>query len=228
MKFYKVTWTFNDADALQYMWSRDKRKERAFRAPVVEHEWTPPHAIRFEHGGPFSYGAKLKGGRLTDRSRAEFQKLWVVTEPKTRSARDTIGGFSILLFDIPLVSHRLKTAIEGCDSGPFEFVEFKNVWDTLHDCPVEGGPFYLANLLARIDSLDKDASEIYSIPRSDGTSFNTVRANRCFISESAALNATIWRDSAVAEVFCTSEFRALLEAAGCRGWHFVEVPVSPR
>jgi hypothetical protein len=227
MKFYSVGWTSDNEDALWYKWSRDNTLEGVFRAPFAEDEWTPSQAIRFEHGGPRSYGAVLRGGRLTETTRAELKKLWIVTQPETRWPRDTVGSFSILIDDMPLVAHRLKTAIEGFDDKLFEFMKVEAVWDTAHNCPLDGGPFYLANLLARIDSLDKQTSEIYSIPRFDGTSFNSVSSNRCFISEGAVQNASIWRDSVVAEVFCTDHFRELLEDAGCRGWCFNEARVSP-
>jgi hypothetical protein len=227
MKCFKIGWAAESEGGLPYQWSRNNTLQGVFRAPFSEDEWTPPQDIRFEHGGPKSYGALLRGGRLTEATKAELAKLWCITQPKTRLSRETVGCFSRLLDDLPLVSDRLKAAIEEHDFGLFEFVKVEKIWNTNHDCQLNGGPFYFANLLARVDSLDKQASEIQSIPRFDGTSFNLVNDSRSLIAGNTVQSASIWRDSVVAEVYCTGSFRELLEAAGCNGWSFTEIPVVP-
>lgn len=225
MKCFKIGWAAESEGGLPYQWSRDNTMQGVFRAPFSENEFTPPQDIRFEHGGPKSYGALLRGGRMTEATKAELRKLWCVTQPATRSPRDTVGSFSRLLDDVPLVSERLRRSLEEHGSNLFEFEKVERVWDTAHTCPLNDGPFYLANLLIRIDSLDKETSEIHSIPRFDGTSFNLVNDNRSSIARSAVEKASIWRDSVSAEVYCTGSLREHLEVAGCKGWAFTEIAV---
>jgi hypothetical protein len=227
MRCFKIGWAAESEGGLPYQWSRDNTLQGVFRAPMSEDEWTPRRDLRFEHGGPGSDGALLLGGQLTEPTKAELRKLWYVTQPKTRGPRANIGHFSRLLDDIPLVSDRLRTAIEGHDGGVFEFVKVETVWDMTHDCPLGGGPFYLSNLLARLDCLDKEASAIKSIPRFDGTTFNSVNENRTFIAKSVVQCASIWRDTTASGVYCSASFRELLEVSGCSGWSFTEVPVVP-
>jgi|GEM_PF-2950182 len=216
------------AGGLTYLWSRTQSKAGRFIIPHSDSEWVPYRNIRFEHGGLLSYGATAKGGRLTSKTKSELLKLWFVSEPTEKYSRDVVGSFGELLHDMPLCSEKLKNAITTLDEDTFEFLEIKNVWDEFHNCAIDGGPFFMANLLIRADAWDKEKSQITPLTRADGTSFNSVSISRCAVDATQVPESGIWRDSLTNTVLCTQKYRDFLITSGCRGWSFTEVPVTNR
>ncbi|OED49143.1 hypothetical protein AB838_08075 [Rhodobacteraceae bacterium (ex Bugula neritina AB1)] len=226
MKYYLIKSDFENGKALDYSWSRDKTLQGVFRVPLPSDEWVPRRDIRFENGGVLSYEAVLKGARLTSETVRELRKLNCVVRPEFEGPRDTIAVFSVNIDKIPLVSLKLKTALEQEFTDAFEFVCIEQVWDEVRDCPVPGGPYFLANLLKRVDSWDKGKTEIHSVTRKNGTTFNTANISKGVIDEGAVAGENIWRDMVTSDVFCSETFRDFLIDIGCVGWGFREVTSS--
>lgn len=227
MKCYLIGMDFEPEMSMFYNWSRSTSIEDVFRVPLPRDEWVPRRDIRFETGGVHSYGAILQGGRLTETTKQELAKLYCVVQSQSGTARETIDSFSVILYDFPLVSSRLKSALEDSFAGTFEFAAVEQVWNEVHDSPLPGGPYYMANLLNRIDSWDKERSVIYSMTRKDGTTYNTTNTSKSALLESALENASIWRDTVTSDVLCTETFRDFVTEVGCVGWSFREVSVTP-
>ena len=212
-----------------YIWSRNRSQTAIFTMPFSVNEWVPFRDLRYESGGIFSDGAYLKGTPLTDKTKTELQRLWYLTGTNRREPRNLIGTFSINMDNIPLFSETLTEVINDIDSALFEFVKVDNVWDSAHDCPIDGGPFYLANLLRRIDSWDKELTEILSRRRPNGSYINDVSSkSKRVVMQSAVEGISIWRDSVTRHVMCTEEFRDRIVEVGCHRWSFREVDVSER
>ncbi|MFW8594393.1 imm11 family protein [Cribrihabitans neustonicus] len=227
MKCFVIRMDFEAEMSMFYSWSRTTSLEGVFRVPLPRDEWVPRRDIRFEHGSVRSYGALLRGGRLTEATKHELAKLHCVVQSQSGTARETIDSYSINMDKIPLVNGRLKSALEDRFAGVFDFAPVNQVWNEVHDCPLPGGPYYMANLLARIDSWDKEKSVIHSVTRKNGTSFNSTNTSKSALLESALEDASIWRDTVTGDVLCTEDFRDFVTEAGCAGWSFREISVTP-
>ncbi|MDC0659647.1 hypothetical protein N6L27_16720 [Leisingera sp. SS27] len=226
MKCFLIEMDFEPEMPMFYNWSRSTSREGVFRLPFPWDEWVPERDIRFETGGVHSYGTILKGGRLTETTKQELAKLYCVVKSQSGAARETIDGFSVNMDKTPLVNSRLKSALEDSFAGTFEFAAVEQVWNEVHDSPLPGGPYYMANLLKRLDGWDKERSVIYSMTRKDGTTYNTTNTSKSALLESALENASIWRDSVTRDVLCTETFRDFVTEVGCAGWSFREVSVT--
>ncbi|MEQ8257921.1 MULTISPECIES: imm11 family protein [Roseovarius] len=226
MKCYLIEANYGTPDFLDYVFARAPDYGERIHYDDYEDEWVPGRDMKYEHGGPLSYGATVKGGRFTDKTRAEFQKIWCVSRPKAERRFDVIKPFDAILDSIPLFSERLKDAIEAVDPALFEFVRMERTWDDVHKTPIAGGPFYLANLLARRDCWDQDRTRIVPQKRGDGSYFNTISGSGRAVLRSRVKDALIWRDTLTKTVVCTDAFKGMVEAVGCKGWWFREIAVT--
>lgn len=228
MKCYKIGKNGDNGFGCGIQWSRDRSFDGIFTEPVPKSEWNPHRDFRYEDGGIRSYGALVKPSRLTAKTISNLQMLWVVTTTKIDAPHDVLGDYSILMNNLALVSERLKDILEALDPALFEFVPIPNVWDTTTQAPVNGGPFYLANVITRIDAWDMDETIIDSIPNNIGGSINLLRMDTATAKRSKIANALIWRDPVTGHVLCTEVFRELLENAGVKGWGYYPLKVSDK
>jgi hypothetical protein len=228
MKCYEIKLRRDSPFGCGIQWSRDQSYDGIFIQPVPKQEWDPHHDFRYEDGGVLSYGALVKCSKLTAKTKLNLQKLWVVTTTRIDAPHDVLGDYSILLNNLPLVSARLKSILQEQDSGLFEFVSIPNVWDSARNGPVNGGPFYLANVLNRLDVWDMDETIIDSITRDDGSTLNLLRITTATAMRSKIATALVWRDPLTGHVICTETFKNLLENAGVEGWDFYTLKVSDK
>lgn len=228
MKCYEISLNGDSDFGRGFQWSRDQSYDGIFIQPLPKSEWNPGCDFRYEDGGIRSYGALVKPSRLTAKTKSNLQKLWAVTTTEIDAAHDVLGYYSILLNNLALVSERLKGILEARDPELFEFVLIPNVWDTAKQAPVNGGPFYLANVISRIDAWDMDETIIDSMPNNIGGTINLLRMNTATVMRSKIAKALIWRDPVTGHVLCTETFRALLENAGVQGWGFYPIMVSDK
>ncbi|WP_420556254.1 imm11 family protein [Roseovarius sp.] len=101
-----------------------------------------------------------------------------------------------------MFSERLKDALEAVDPALSEFVRTERTWDDVHKTPISGGPFYLANLLARRDCWDQDRTRIVPRKRGDGSCFNTISGSGRAVLRSRVADASIWREVLTQTVVC--------------------------
>ncbi len=102
----------------------------------------------------------------------------------------------------------------------------ERTWDDVHHSPIAGGPFYLANLLARRDCWDQDRTRIVPQKRGDGSYFNTISGSGRAVLRSRVADALIWRDTLTKTVVCADAFKEMAETVGCKGWRFREIAVT--
>jgi hypothetical protein len=225
MKFFEVERDFETDMFRRFGWSETPLWAGVLAIARRQSGWLPSRDIRFEHGGAQSYGALAKGGRLTPATLETMRAHYAVAAPTGGKPMEVIDCFSIILSQMPLVSAPLARALEVFGDA-LELVESTRVTDGETGAPVEGGPFWLINVLDRRDGWDRARSEIVVIPRADGTSANAVHGTRRALRADAVADGIIWRDSLTSNVLCSDRFREVAQAVGCGGWFFREVPIA--
>lgn len=116
-------------------------------------------------------------------------------------------------------------AIVAADPELCSFVAVPRLYDLRHDRVIEEPEYFFAAVRQAKDSLDVENSDIQTIEFPDGTTIPGLMP-KSRVHRSALEGAMLWRDLKSREVLCTSEFKALAEAAGCVGMRFYEVGIS--
>lgn len=213
MQVFEIDRDYESKYRVKGVWCPDRTKASARQVDA----WNPSFNLVFD-----------ATGKVTSDDIARFKENWLVITVKDLVAYDAIGVFSQHHRSLPAINAAMKKAIEHIAPAAAQFIEIDQVWAEYQNCPVAGGPFYLANLLVSQDSWDSDAMRISNMARKDGSSFELVGGAKRAVRGSALTDNPIWRESRTGHVLCTEVMKDAFQAAGCRGWYFRPVIVTER
>lgn len=224
--YYEIGMDFAYKTPVFYAWSATRDRSGIITMPYPETTWTPKRDIAFTSGGLWSDSVVKEGGRLTPETLDHLFALNCIVTTDLDVSRDVVDVFTGIPGAMPLLSGPLKSALDKEFPNVFEFIELPVVWNETTQGPLPGGPYYLTNLLTRLDSWDKQKSKFYHMKRGDGSPYVEVGTTQRFIRSDLRAEFPIWRDKVTSDVICTERFREVAERAGCTEWDFTEIPTT--
>lgn len=224
--YYEIRTNFEFSDPVYYAWSKTYAYAGIIQPPYPDGIWVPEKDIEFESGNAWSASAVTEGGRLLPETVENLRDFNCVVKTAANVKRDVIDVFATVLRTMPLLNEKLMSALSDEFPDVFEFVEIPEIWNEVSKSRLPGGPYYLTNLLTRINSWDTEKTKFYNFTRGDGTEYVEAASRQRFISNSLTPKFPIWRDSITSNVICTDRFRKVAEGAGCQEWRFNEIPTS--
>ncbi|WP_154665024.1 imm11 family protein [Leisingera daeponensis] len=181
-------------------------------SPWPEGKWTS----RIRH---------IEAGSFDEEAKRNFASHWTLINPDVLELPDVLGEFSWAEGIFPVFRRELMEAILAADAELCSFVPVSQLYDLRHGRVIDKPEYFFAAVKQTKDSLDVDNSETKTISFHDGSTIPGLMP-KSRVHRSAMKGAMLWRDQKSREVLCTSEFKALAEAAGCVGMEFYEVGVS--
>ena len=215
MQIYELGVDYESKKCIRGIWSPDQTEASATTLGVAK--WTPVTDLKF-----------ADDWRVAQSEHEKFASHWQVLNLNSAEARSTIGYFSRIFRDLPLVNGALKAAIEAAAPGAVEFIETTRVWVEKLNTPLEGGPYHIMNVVERRNASDDEVMNIVKRQHADGHWYETAAGPARAMRASALNGATIWRESRTNFVLCTEKVKMSLIAAGCAGWDFNPIEITNR
>ncbi|UWQ76342.1 imm11 family protein [Leisingera sp. M658] len=181
-------------------------------SPWPEGKWTS----RIRH---------IEAGSFDEEARRNFASYWTLINPDVLELPDVLGEFKRMDRSFSAFHRELREAIVAADPELCSFVSVSQVYDLRHERVINEPEYFFSAVKQTKDSLDVENSETKTISFHDGSTIPGFMP-KSRVHRSALKGAMLWRDQKSREVLCTSEFKALAEAAGCVGMAFYQVGIS--
>lgn len=217
MKCYKLfSDRREDVPSLNYQLSLDKN------TPAIPE---PGESISL-YGGV----AYMPDWRLTEETKRELQRMYVLINPKLLELPDFWGSFSPVIFKDStsgpvMISPVVQAMLNELIPDKFEILPACPIIDRTHGREITDHGHVYATFLEERDTYDREKTRIKPTTRDDGRVFQSVRGLPT-IDARVADGGVIWREAVNGALVVSDRFKDAFESIGGKGVRFHPLPMS--
>lgn len=174
--------------------------------------------------------AYMPDWRLTEETKRELQRMYVLINPRLLELPDFWGSFSPVVFKDStsgpeMISPAVQAMLNELIPGKFETLPAGPIIDRIHGREITDHGHVYATFLEERDTYDREKTQIQERTAIDGRTYQLVRGLPT-IDARVAKGGVIWREAVDGALVVSDRFKDAFEKIGGKGVDFHELPMS--